>query len=182
MGQRAAPPSEEPRLRPATLGDLASIVALVDASYRGDTSRGGWTTEADLLDGQRTDSDEIAEILGDAQARLTLAEQSGAVVGSVLSRLQSDGAHIGMLAVHPSLQGRGLGRRLLAEAERIAAVELRAGSAILWVLSCRRELLAWYRRRGYRDTGHRQPFPYHDPRFGLPKVAGLEFAVLQKRL
>jgi len=170
------------QLRRATRADLSAIVDLVESSYRGDASRAGWTTEADLLDGQRTDALEVAEILDDLYARLTLADHAGAVVGSVLARLESDGVHIGMLAVSPLWQSRGLGRRLLAEAERVAVVELGSHHATLWVLSCRKELIAWYARRGYRDSGRREDFPYDDPRFGLPKVHDLEFAVLTKQL
>ena len=170
------------RLRRANRGDIGDLVRLVEQSYRGDESRVGWTTEADLLDGQRTDALEVGEILDDPWVRLILAEREGVVVGSVLARLESDGVHIGMLAVHPTLQARGLGRRLLAEAERVAIEELGHGQAVLWVLSCRPELVAWYARRGYLDSGRREPFPYGDERFGLPRVAGLEFAVLTKAL
>src|SRR4051794_13241714 len=41
--------------REAGPADLGAIVALVESAYRGESSRAGWTTEADLLDGQRTD-------------------------------------------------------------------------------------------------------------------------------
>jgi ribosomal protein S18 acetylase RimI-like enzyme len=170
------------QLRRASRADLAAIVQLVEGCYRGDASRAGWTTEADLLDGQRTDVREVGEILDDPFARLTLADHDGAIVGSVLARLESDGVHIGMLAVRPLLQAHGLGRRLLAEAERIAVSELGSRNAILWVLSCRPELLAWYVRRGYVDSGQREAFPYDDARFGLPRRSGLEFAVLSKRI
>jgi len=170
------------QLRRANAADLAAIALLVEGSYRGDASRAGWTTEADLLDGQRTDVREVGEILDDPFARLTVADHDGAIVGSVLARLESDGVHIGMLAVRPLLQAHGLGRRLLAEAERIAVSELGSRHAVLWVLSCRPELLAWYLRRGYVDSGRREAFPYDDPRFGLPRRSGLEFAVLAKQL
>ena len=42
--------------RPATPADVPALVALVNSAYRGESSRAGWTTEADLLDGQRVDA------------------------------------------------------------------------------------------------------------------------------
>jgi ribosomal protein S18 acetylase RimI-like enzyme len=175
--------------RAATLLDLYDLILLIEGAYRGDESRTGWTTEADLIDGQRTDDIEIREILDDSTSRLRVAEQITArdpgaarVVGSVLARREDDGVHLGMLAVHPELQNRGVGRLLLDEGERVAVEELGANECVLWVVSCRRELLAWYVRRGYRDSGLREPFPYDSPRLGRPRVAGLEFAVLRKRV
>jgi hypothetical protein len=49
--------------RDATLSDVADLVALIESAYRGEVSRAGWTTEADLLDGQRTDEREMAQIV-----------------------------------------------------------------------------------------------------------------------
>jgi ribosomal protein S18 acetylase RimI-like enzyme len=169
-------------VRPATASDCAAIVDLVESAYRGDSSRAGWTTEADLLGGQRTDLAEVRAILEDPASRLTVAVEDGEIQGSVVTRLEPDGAHIGMLAVRPPLQARGIGRRLLEAAERIAATELGSDRAILFVIACRRELIAWYERRGYRDSGTRAAFPYGNPRVGAPRVPDLEFAVLVKAL
>jgi ribosomal protein S18 acetylase RimI-like enzyme len=161
---------------------VRAIVALVDSAYRGEESRKGWTTEADLLDGQRTDAQEIEEILDDPEARMTLAIAGADIVGTVLSRREHDTVHIGMLAVRPTLQRSGIGRRLLEEAERLGRAELGCRQASMHVIESRPELIAWYVSRGYRDTGEREPFPYGDSRFGQPKVADLRFVVLQKRL
>jgi ribosomal protein S18 acetylase RimI-like enzyme len=178
-----SPPAESPLvLRPATLADGAAIVDLVESAYRGERSRQGWTTEADLLGGQRTDLDEVRALLDDPRSRLTVAVEDGELLGTVVTRLESDGAHIGMLAVRPSLQARGIGRRLLEADERIAVTELRSDRAILFVIDCRKELIAWYERRGYHDSGARHAFPYGDPRVGSPRVPDLQFAVLVKLL
>jgi ribosomal protein S18 acetylase RimI-like enzyme len=173
----------EPRtLRRATLGDARAIVELVESAYRGEPSRAGWTTEADLLDGQRTDLDEVREFILDPAARLTLAEEGTSLIGCIGARIEDDGAHLGLFAVRPDRQAHRIGRALLEEAERVARDELGANTAVLHVLHTRSELLAWYERRGYRDSGRRAPFQYGNPRVGLPKVDGLEFRVLTKEI
>ncbi len=172
-----------PRYRTAHSGDVASIVQLVHSAYRGDASRAGWTTEADLLDGQRTDPEEVAELVLAADKRLLLSELEGELCGCVLVKHQPPAlAHIGMFAVRPTLQGQGLGKGLLAEAERVARSELGAQRAEMTVIEQRPDILAWYQRRGYRLTGASEPFPYDDPRFGLPRRPDLRFLVLAKSL
>lgn len=173
---------ESVRVRLGTRVDIAAIVDLVQGAYRGEGSRLGWTTEADLLDGQRTDSEEVEGVLADPEARVILAESSSGLLGCVVARREADGIHIGMFAVRPALQGQGIGRRLLEEAERVGRLELGGQVAILYVISVRNELLAWYARRGYQDTGQKKPFPYGSARFGSPRRSGLEFSVLCKAL
>ncbi len=169
------------RLRRATGADVQGIVALVESAYRGEASRAGWTTEADLLDGQRTDAREIHEQLADARARFVLAESAARLVGSVLLREDHDALYLGMLAVHPTLQGQGLGKRLL-EAADACARELEKPCVRMTVIRLRHTLIAWYERHGYRRTGQREPFPYGDERFGKPRRADLVFEVLEKQL
>jgi ribosomal protein S18 acetylase RimI-like enzyme len=172
----------EAAFRYAVQADCAAIVALVESAYRGEASRAGWTTEADLLGGQRTDADEIAAILAEPHARLLLALDGGEIVGCVLLRREPEGAYLGMLAVRPRLQGGGLGKRLLAEAEERARCDLGAARIRMTVIEQRKELIAWYQRRGYANTGHTEPFPYGHPCFGLPKRDDLRFVVLAKTL
>ena len=50
------------------------------------------------------------------------------------------------------------------------------------VITQRRELIAWYERRGYTVTGESRPFPHSDERFGLPRRTDLVFEVLAKPL
>ncbi len=173
--------------RAAEEPDVPAVVALVESAYRGEPSRAGWTTEADLLDGRRTGADEVGAALADPEGRLLLAERDGELVACC--RLVRDAepagrtsAHFGMFAVRPDLQAAGVGRLMLAEAERVAHQEWGARRLEMQVLSPRTSLIAWYERRGYRRTGERVPFPYGDERFGVPRVAGLEFEVLVKPL
>ena len=173
------------QFRRATAADVPAIVALVESAYRGEASRVGWTTEADLLDGQRTDADEVARVIADPKKRILLVEEDGTLLGSVLvgdEGAAADAAYVGMFAVRPGLQGRGVGSALLAEVERISRDELGRRAARMTVLAQRLELIAWYERRGYRRTGAREPFDYGDPRLGIPRRDDLVFEVLRKEL
>ncbi|MBU0620753.1 MAG: GNAT family N-acetyltransferase [Gammaproteobacteria bacterium] len=169
--------------RRADVADADAIAALVNSAYRGDSSRAGWTTEADLLGGQRTDAQEISQLIARECSALLLCLRSGELVGSVhVERVDDATAYLGMLVIRPVLQGAGLGRLLMAEAERFVRSEWGAKRIQMQVITLRTELIGWYERRGYRRSGELRPFPYGDARFGLPKVMGLEFEVLEKPL
>jgi len=169
--------------RQAEPGDIGAIVGLVDSAYRGDASRGGWTTEADLLDGQRTDTEAVSAVVGASGSVMLVAEAAGQLAGCChLERRAGGEAYFGMFAVRPGLQGRGRGQEILAEAERLAREEWGAVTMVMTVLAQRRDLIAWYVRRGYRLTGRSRPFPYGDERFGIPRRPDLSFVELAKPL
>ncbi len=174
------------RFRTATAADVDAVVALTESAYRGDASRAGWTTEADFLDGQRTDAREVMELIANPRVRLLLAEQADRLLASCVVERLVDGdtcdGYFGMFSVQPEAQGNGTGRALLAEAERIARDEWHARRMRMTVIDVRVELIAWYERRGYRRTGEYRPFPYGDPRFGIPKRDDLRFEWLVKDL
>jgi ribosomal protein S18 acetylase RimI-like enzyme len=170
--------------RHATVTDVPAIVRLVESAYRGDASRAGWTTEADLLDGQRTDAAAVTEMLRAPGSVVLLAEENA---GHLLAccrieqRARAE-AYFGMFSVQPAWQGGGVGRQVLAEAERIACEEWAAATMVMTVIAQRAELIAWYERRGYRRTGETEPFPYGNERYGIPRRPDLVFAVLAKPL
>ncbi|WP_049622068.1 GNAT family N-acetyltransferase [Frateuria defendens] len=174
--------SFSPVFRSAAPADAEAVVALVESAYRGDASRRGWTTEADLLDGRRTNVEDVAALIAGPQGRIVLLEQGGRLRASCQLERQGEVAYFGMFAVDPALQGDGLGKALLAEAERIAREEWGCRAMRMAVIVQREELIAWYLRRGYRRTGAYQPFPYGDERFGLPRRDDLRFEVLVKDL
>lgn len=170
-------------LEPAAAGDVPAIVALVESAFRGESSRAGWTTEADLLDGRRTGTDEIEAILADpAQRILLLRDEAGGLLASVVLRRDGEVAWLGMLSIRPTLQGRGTGRAVMAAAEDWVRRQWGAERMRMKVIGQRSELIAWYERRGYALTGETAPFFYGDPRFGLPKRDDLHFVILEKRL
>ncbi|CAN5300213.1 GNAT family N-acetyltransferase [soil metagenome] len=172
-----------PVFRPAVDADVEALHALVTRAYRGNEARLGWTHEADLLDGQRTDVEALSEVVADADKVILMAHHGGILIGCVMLSRQDDGsAYLGMLSVDPVRQSSGLGRLLLVAAEAEAASRWGADRIEMTVIRQRPELIAWYERRGYALTGATAEFPMDDERFGLPKRRDLQFVVLAKSI
>jgi len=168
--------------RVATPADIGAVVNLVESAYRGESCLRGWTTESHLLDGQRTDAESVAELIAREGSTVLVAERDGEMVACChVERLEQAG-YFGMFAVNPSLQMAGLGRALLAEAERVAREEWKVPTMRMSVIEQRGELIAWYERRGYALTGETRPFPYGQPRFGVPRRDDLRFVWMSKPL
>lgn len=167
--------------RKANIPDIAGIVNLVNAAYRGETSRLGWTTEAELLDGQRTDKDEIACLIESPDSMILLGVIHTEVIASLHLQRLSSVVKLGMLAVRPTLQGSGVGRRFLHIAEEVARVEWAAKKICMTVITLRQELIAYYERRGYKRTGLLCDFPVGE-NFGIPRVRGLALELLEKNM
>jgi ribosomal protein S18 acetylase RimI-like enzyme len=173
----------DPTFRIAGLDDLPALHALIERAYRGDSARVGWTHEADLLGGQRTDLEDLTAILTDPGRVMLLASRDDALVGCVQLADEGDGlAYLGMLSIEPSLQAAGLGRALVTAAEAEVVRRFDADRMRMTVIRQRTELIAWYERRGYFLTGAEAPFPMDDERFGLPKRRDLAFVVMEKAL
>ena len=169
--------------RPAESSDVAGLHRLVESAYRGDSAKAGWTHEADLLGGQRTDQGELRDVLADARRVILLAEVDGVLTGCVQVADQGEGlAYLGLLTVDPARQAGGLGRRLIDAAEAEAVVRFAATRMEMTVIRQRTELIAWYERRGYGRTGATEPFPYQDARFGVPRRDDLAFVELARSL
>lgn len=169
----------------AAISDLPSVAELVNSAYRGETSRQGWTTEADYIDGQRTDA---ATLRRDLEAQplahlLTVRDlPGGPLLGTVwLEPAEGETWYLGMLTVRPDLQARRLGRDLLQAAEAFAR-DHGARRIRMTVVNIRDTLIAWYLRRGYALTGETNPFPYDDAVFGRPRRDDLSFVVLEKEI
>lgn len=172
---------DAPTLRDATEADIPALIALVTSAYRGDASRAGWTTEADFLDGARIDAQGLRTDIGRPRSRVLLLEREGVAVACAHVAEEDGAGYFGMFAVSPGLQGAGLGKRLLAEAEQ-AARAWGLTHMRMTVIDIRTSLIAFYERRGYRRTGVHKPFPYGDERFGIPLRQDLRFEVLDKPL
>ena len=168
--------------RDADAGDIPALVALVTSAYRGESSRAGWTTEADLLDGNRIDPDVLRGDIEREHSRVLLASRDGVLLGCAHVAIENGAGYFGMFAVDPLLQAGGIGKAILAEAERVVRDEWRLPMMRMTVIDLREDLIGWYERRGYRRTGIKKPFPAVDPRFGLPRRDDLRFEVLEKGL
>ncbi len=188
MTTTAPQPPEALLLRLATAADAPALDRFVNSAYRGESSRAGWTTEADLLGGQRTDTADLCtSIATPGQAVLLHEDPQGPLCCVQLERLEAndqpgDAAYLGMLTVRPTRQASGYGAALLMAAERWAQQHWGTRTMHLTVIAQRSELLRWYERRGYAATGEQRPFPYDNLRFGLPQRDDLYFLVLSKRL
>ena len=166
-------------IRKATKQDIAALNKLVNSAYRGDSSKVGWTTEADLLDGIRTSESSLEEMIDDSNAVILMAEEKDQLKGCVYMQQQDDALYLGMLTVNPQLQGQGIGANLMRAAEQ-RAKDIGCKKIKMTVITTRKELIAYYERKGYTDTGERKPFP-NDPKFGIPKQP-LQFMVMEKTL
>lgn len=169
------------RLRPALEVDFPVIVALTNRAYRVASGQTDWKVES-LVGGQRIDEALLREDLAAIPGSVVLIadDDAGRHVGHVRLDPGADGAwFLAMLTVAPERQDGGVGRGILEAAEAYAR-DHGAGAIQMTVLTLRRELIAWYERRGYARTGKTKPFPYGDPRFGAPTRDDLVFEVLEK--
>ena len=165
----------------ATPDEVPQLVQLVNSAYRGESSKRGWTTEADLLGGIRTDEASMLQLVNDPNgAVLECRNEQNELLGCVNLQKKNNHLYLGMLTVSPQLQGGGIGKELLKASEDYAK-ESHFEAIVMSVISVRTELIAWYERRGYQRTGETKPFPSSDPRFGIPKQ-DLEFVILEKRI
>ena len=165
----------------AQISDAPLLAAFINAAYRGESSKLGWTTEAHLLDGVRTNTEDMLKLLADSDSILLMCKCNSDLLGSVHLCHRGDQVQIGMLAVDPKHQGRGIGKQLLLAAEQMAQQAWPMHRFVMSVISCRDELLAYYERRGYRRTGITQTFPVN-PALWQPKVADLRLELLEKQL
>jgi ribosomal protein S18 acetylase RimI-like enzyme len=170
------------KFRTATEQDVDAIVKLVNSAYRGDYSKQGWTTEADILGGQRTDPESMRLIIQDHNNQIELAIEDNKIIGSFHARWDLPSSlYFGMLTIEPSLQNSGLGKKLLAHVESMARAK-KVDRILMSVIHVRSELIAYYERRGYKATGLWEPFPEDDPKYGLPKIKGLKLLEFAKKL
>ncbi len=168
------------RIEIAHLTDASALAELVNSAYRGDSSRLGWTTEADLLNGGRTDEADIQERMSHPGHQFLKYTEDHALLGCVYIHKDQQWLYLGMLSVQPRQQNKGIGKKLMLAAED-AGKQWGCRSVYMLVISERTELIDWYSRHGYHQTGERRPFHINDIRFGLP-VKSLEFIVLEKSL
>lgn len=164
----------------ASLSDSYELDILVNAGYRGDSARKGWTHEADYLGGIRTNEEEIQKMMLNPNAVILKVTETNKIIACVYLEKKAKTLYLGMLTVLPTLQAKGTGKLLMQAAEDYAK-QNDCQSIEMTVISKRTELIAYYERRGYQLTGEKRPFPMNNPSFGEPKEF-LEFVVMQKNI
>ncbi|MDB5198533.1 MAG: family acetyltransferase [Chitinophagaceae bacterium] len=163
----------------ASIKDIPQLVTLINSAYRGEESKKGWTTEANLLEGKRVNADGLEKIINTPNAViLKCTNVDGNIIGCVYLKKNGNKMYLGMLTVSPALQSGGIGKKILKASEEYAA-EQNCDAVEMTVISVRDELIGWYQRHGYHDTGKRLPFP--DDPLSVQKQP-LEFIVMKKSL
>jgi len=163
----------------ATPEDIPQLETLINSAYRGEESKKGWTTEADLLTGKRINADGIKKIIGEPNAViLKCCSDDNTLIGCVYLKKNYNKMYLGMLTVSPTLQAGGIGKKILKASEEYA-IEKNCDTMEMRVVSIRHELIAWYQRHGYHNTGKIIPFP-DDPL--STKTQPLEFIQMEKSL
>lgn len=170
-------------LRPAVDADAAGIAALVNRAYRGETSRAGWTTEADLLEGVRTLPAEVQALIAQPAVWILTGWLDGQLIGTLCAEWHAETqvVHLGLIAVEPSLQNRGIGKALIKSAEQHARQQWQAQFSQMAVIHLRSALICFYQRLGYQPTGETRAFPYQ-PAMWQAKVKDLQLILLRKAL
>ncbi|KAF6821993.1 hypothetical protein CMUS01_11263 [Colletotrichum musicola] len=181
-------------IRPAAPSDVPVLLPLIRSAYRGEKSRKGWTTEADLLADQRIDEEGLLAKITEPEGVVLMVTEESTVIDEkeatpppiscceVLRRGGGEAAYFGLFAVDPDRQAGGVGRRVLEHAERFAKERWGVRRMEMWVIWPRKELISWYERRGYRVTGKREEFPYEGLVDGQALRDDLWFQVLEKEL
>ena len=164
----------------AGIDDIPSLVILLNGAYRGEGSRQGWTTEADMVAGDlRTDDAHMNELMQQpGVVFLKYVSDDNEIEGCVFLHKREGKLYLGMFCVSPALQNKGIGKKIMAASE-LYAKDQGCPAVFMRVISIRHELIAWYERQGYYKTGEVQPFD--DTKFGIAKEP-IEFVVLQKDL
>ena len=171
-------------LHRATFHDAPRVAELINAAFRGAAGEAmGWTHEDGFFEGDRIDADEIRELMAVAGSQLLLWIADGGVSGCAYLKPVDGDAYLGLLAVRPGLQARGIGSDILLECERIARAEWKARAMTISVITSHRpELTAFYERRGYVRTGRFKQFERKQAHRAPARVGGLELEWMRKTL
>jgi ribosomal protein S18 acetylase RimI-like enzyme len=171
----------DPHIKLATTADRFAIISLLNRAYRGESSKQGWTTEANLIAGdQRADEANLLQVMSQpGSVFLKYSSDEQLITGCVNLQQHGDKIYLGMFSVSPQEQGRGIGKHMLKAAEEYA-LHLHCKAIYMSVISVRHELINWYQRHGYFDTGERKPF-IEDGLTGK-HLQPLEFMILEKSL
>ena len=163
------------RFEKANANQAQAISDLINLTYRGNA---GWTTEAAIIQGDRTNRQEIEAIMRNSDAYFFVVNLPSMLASCIYVAQEKEQACIGFFSVHPDLQGQGLGKYMLEQAETFARGVMHVHQFAMFVISQRTELMEFYQRRGYYCTGRIEAYPAY---LGKPKIAGLTIEYLEKK-
>lgn len=163
-------------LEEAKKEQVEDICDLVNLAYRGES---GWTKETNLVSGERSSTSEVEAYISDPNTHLLVAIKNGMIISCICVEKNEDNAYIGFFSVHPTLQGNGIGKEILSQAEIYASTKLKSSKYVMAVVSQRKELIEYYKRRGYTRTGSIHEYPTH-LNVGVPLQSDLTVEYLEK--
>ncbi|KAJ5542599.1 hypothetical protein N7535_005021 [Penicillium sp. DV-2018c] len=146
---------------PATEADASQLQQLIECAFRAVDSREGWTDDLGLSSSFRIDLQEVLAMINKPDIVMLMAtNDEKKLVGSIgTAKRDANHARLFMLAVDPSQQHSGIGRQVLAYAEDYCRQTWGVSTLCLNALSNRLQLITWYSRHGYEETGETSPFP-----------------------
>jgi len=151
-------------IRDARSEDAPAIARLINAAF---------LVEKFFIERDRTNPAAILTLM--QTGKFLLLEEGGALTGCIYMELRGERGYFGMLSIEPSLQGRGVGHRLVnAVEDHFRKVGCRFSD--LKIVSVRPELYDLYRRWGYEVAG---TAPYDDP---SPTKMPVHFILMSKAL
>jgi len=156
--------------------DIPALVELVNKAYRNTDVNAGWTTEAELFEGARANEESLKHLLTQPHSVILKYTKDNSIIGCVFLQKQEEKLYLGVLAVAPEFQNKGIGKELLFAAEEYA-YNHKCNTITMTVISIRYELVEWYKRRGYHETGQVKSFP--NDKVNRPNRS-LELLVLEK--
>lgn len=165
------------KLELPNLNDASELSQLINDAYRGET---GWTRETGIVSGERTNINDTKALIANPKSHLLVAKDNESIIACICIEQKESQTYIGSLAVNSNYQNKGLGKEMLRLAEEYALNELNSNEYIMVVISQRKELIAFYERRGYKKTGELEQYPVH-LNVGEPLTNDLTIEYLKKK-
>jgi len=152
---------DSPAIHLAEAKNAEAIARLVNFAYRSKLINNGWSNESELVAGHRIDDESVLALMQQPQSVILLCNMDKRLLACA-HLLNTDGTvYLGMLSVIPEVQGMGIGKRMLQQAEDYAWNNMEADAIIMDVISQRTELISFYQRRGYVIHGQEKEYPVH---------------------
>jgi ribosomal protein S18 acetylase RimI-like enzyme len=175
-------------IRLAERQDAAALARIINLAYR--TTR-SWTHEVHLVKGDRLSEAGVEAIILAGEDQLFVCQdedrEAGRIVGCICAEwglnhrdtgLGQDAVMLGLFAVDPDVQSQGIGTKLMRHAMAHAHERWHCTTAVMWVIRQREDILKWYRRLGFQETGETKDFVFPE----LQLRDDIAFLVLAKKL